>query len=133
MAHKLRKCIDCGIIISDKRYNTYRGNRAIRCEECQDEYRRDYQKEYWQKNKDRYRNRWIGRLGNPDDDERFLEYKHGLDNIEEAEDRKAYINQYKPLQESAFQVNNQAEYPSYDKKRRGDEKWGEEYSDQDNW
>jgi len=146
---KVRRCIDCGVVISDKRYKTYRGNRAKRCEECQERHLEEYHRDYWQKNKYKYKNRWIERLGNPSDDDRFFEYQRGLRECKDAKARRQYINKYKAFSNSSFRVNNQAEYPSYDGKRveheeeeeeeeeenneEEEREWGEEYTDQDDW
>ena len=134
MANKIRTCIDCNIIISDKRYKTYRGNRATRCKKCQDEYAQEYNRVYWQQNKDLYKHRWIGRLGNPQDDKRFLDYKHNLDNAPDAKSKKEIIDGHKPLSNLKINVENQADYESYKEKRiRLEEEWGDEYIDQEDW
>ena len=131
---KIRKCLDCNLIISDKRLKTYRGNRANRCLDCKSIYVKRYHSKYWKNNKDRYRHRWIERLGNPKDDKRFLAYKHKLDNAPDVKTRKKIISGYKPLPDYRFPVLNQADYYAYNEKAKQIKlDWGEEYTDQYDW
>jgi len=96
-------CITCNIDISNLHRN------CKRCEDCQKKWRgRDrhsegYQKEYWSLNKDKHKNRWLGYLGNPEQDDVILEF---IKNKREGKPVKEYL----ALDDSKFSpFHNQAE------------------------
>lgn len=53
----IKECVDCG------RQFTIIAGKKVRCKECQEEYRRFYKREFWQQNKDRYKERALTQLG----------------------------------------------------------------------
>lgn len=101
----MKQCIVCNADISD------RGNRAIRCKRCQ--YRKECmdRRSWWKKNKQRYKNRWLTRLGNPQQDNEILQFLR-----KKREGKKVLV--YKPLPDSAFKHNNELHYQQERKSKR---------------
>ena len=93
----MRTCKTCGIDISD------RGNRSFRCGYCQAEKTRERDRIRWAKRKYKYANRWMTRLGNPQQDDEVLEF---LRNKREGKT----IPKHSALKDSAFKYKNEAEY-----------------------
>ena len=52
-----KKCIDCGCEFEAH------DSKQVRCKICQDIYRTEYQRAYWQHNKDKYIDKNITKLG----------------------------------------------------------------------
>ena len=72
----------------------------------QKNYQPEYHKEWYKQNKDRYKRRWMARLGNPKQDEQFLKI------LEDKRKGMKTIN-YNKLPGSSFKYNNQANLPRY--------------------
>ena len=93
----MRKCRSCGDNISD------RGNRAVRCKSCQTGKVLADKRVWWNNNKDRYKNRRITRLGNPQQDDDIIKFlrdkKYGRN-----------VPAYKGLPDSAFKYSNESHY-----------------------
>ncbi len=68
--------------------------------------RENYHKQYWKQNKDRYKRRWLTRLGNPKQDEQILTI------IALKRQGKKTIS-FDKLKDSHFKYNNQALLPRY--------------------
>jgi len=68
--------------------------------------RKKYNKSYWQQNKDRYKRRWMARLGNPKQDKQIL-------TIIALKRQGKKIIDFPKLKDSQFKYNNQALLPRY--------------------
>lgn len=68
--------------------------------------KKEYHKEWWQENKDRYKRRHIARLGNPEQDNQVLQFIH------DKRDGKQ-IPRYRSLPIHQFKYNNHAYCPKY--------------------
>ena len=85
-----RFCIECKENIDD------RGNRSIRCKQCQINHRIQYKKKWWMRNSNRYGDRWISQIGT-NDTKTYEEWKNN--------ERKG---KYQALKDEEFTTNNEA-------------------------